>query len=139
MAEHDSRHKAGAAPRTQPRPAWRSSGEEPDYRFTLANERTFLAWVRTALAVLAAGVLLDQFSTKLQPHLLVVGTAILLCVVAGTLALLAYTRWRDNEVSMRHRHALPHSRMLAILTVAVVLICAVLAVLMAWAIAIHRA
>lgn len=139
MAEHDSKHKAGAAPRTQPRPAWRSSGEEPDYRFTLANERTFLAWVRTALAVLAAGVLLDQFSTKLQPHLLVVGTAILLCVVAGTLALLAYTRWRDNEVSMRHRGALPHSRMLAILTVAVVLICAVLAVLMAWAIAIHRA
>jgi putative membrane protein len=27
---------------------------EPDYRFTLANERTFLAWIRTALALLAA-------------------------------------------------------------------------------------
>lgn len=139
MAEQQSRRETREAPRTQPRPAWRSGGEEPDYRFTLANERTFLAWIRTALAVLAAGVLLDQFSTKLQPHLLVVGTAILLCVVAGTLASLAYTRWRDNEVSMRHRRALPHSRMLAILTVAVVLICAVLAVLMAWAIASHRA
>ena len=30
-------------------------GEEPDYRFTLANERTFLAWVRTALGLLAGG------------------------------------------------------------------------------------
>ncbi|WP_295530258.1 DUF202 domain-containing protein [uncultured Pseudacidovorax sp.] len=139
MAERQARRETDAAPHTQPRPAWRSGGEEPDYRFTLANERTFLAWIRTALAVLAAGVLLDQFSTKLQPHLLVVGTAILLCGVAGTLASLAYTRWRDNEVSMRHRRALPHSRMLAILTVAVVLICAVLAVLMAWAIASHRA
>jgi uncharacterized membrane protein YidH (DUF202 family) len=33
-----------------PEPAWRHEGTEPDYRFTLANERTFLAWIRTALA-----------------------------------------------------------------------------------------
>ncbi|KTT15778.1 YidH family protein [Pseudacidovorax intermedius] len=139
MAEPDARHEAAGAPRTPARPAWRTGGEEPDYRFTLANERTFLAWIRTALSVLAAGVLLDQFSTKLQPHLVVVATAILLCGVAGVLGSLAYTRWRDNEVSMRHRRALPHSRMLAILTVAVVLVCALLAMLMAWAIASHRA
>ncbi|NMS52334.1 YidH family protein, partial [Vibrio parahaemolyticus] len=29
--------------------SWKKQGEDPDYRFTLANERTFLAWVRTAL------------------------------------------------------------------------------------------
>ena len=34
-------------------------GEEPDYRFSLANERTFLAWLRTTLALLAAGVAVD--------------------------------------------------------------------------------
>lgn len=34
-------------------------GEAPDYRFSLANERTFLAWIRTALGFLAAGVGLD--------------------------------------------------------------------------------
>jgi uncharacterized membrane protein YidH (DUF202 family) len=28
-------------------------GREPDHRFTLANERTFLAWMRTSLALLA--------------------------------------------------------------------------------------
>lgn len=36
-------------------------GKAPDYRFTLANERTFLAWVRTALAMMAAGVAVVQF------------------------------------------------------------------------------
>jgi len=36
-------------------------GEEPDPRFTLANERTFLAWVRTALALVAGGIGLEAF------------------------------------------------------------------------------
>jgi putative membrane protein len=37
---------------------WHEQGEDPDYRFSLANERTFLAWVRTALAILAGAILL---------------------------------------------------------------------------------
>lgn len=53
-------------------PKWRLEGEDPDYRFSLANERTFLAWMRTALAILAAGVLLDQFSVKLGSQVFVV-------------------------------------------------------------------
>ena len=32
------------------------AGREPDPRFTLANERTFLAWIRTALGLLAGGI-----------------------------------------------------------------------------------
>jgi putative membrane protein len=44
-----------------PGPAWRHEGTEPDSRFTLADERTFLAWIRTALALLSGGVLLHQF------------------------------------------------------------------------------
>ena len=42
------------------RPHWRDHGSDPDYRYSLANERTFLAWIRSALALLAAGLLLDQ-------------------------------------------------------------------------------
>ena len=42
-------------------PRWvYGTGDEPDYRFSLANERTLLAWLRTALALLAAGVAVDQ-------------------------------------------------------------------------------
>jgi putative membrane protein len=88
-------------------PSWRREGSEPDYRFSLANERTFLAWIRTALALLAGGVLLDQFSTKLEPHGVVLGLAIGLCALASVLCILAYTRWRANEIAMRHARALP--------------------------------
>ena len=37
-------------------------GTEPDPRFTFANERTFLAWIRTALGFLAAGVAIAAVS-----------------------------------------------------------------------------
>ncbi len=40
-------------------------GSEPDPRFTLANERTFLAWVRTALALLAGGIAIEAFAADL--------------------------------------------------------------------------
>ncbi|MEU2778677.1 DUF202 domain-containing protein [Streptomyces sp. NPDC007162] len=40
---------------------WYGEGEEPDYRFSLANERTFLAWIRTGLALLAGAVAVAQF------------------------------------------------------------------------------
>lgn len=89
------------------RPDWQSAGEEPDYRFTLANERTFLAWIRTALAVLAGGVLLDQFAMHMQPKLVLAGVAVALALLAAVLAASAYFRWRDNEIAMRHSSPLP--------------------------------
>ena len=51
-----------------PPPKWRQSGQEPYYRFSLANERTFLAWIRSALAMMAGGVVLVQFATQLSPR-----------------------------------------------------------------------
>ncbi|BDZ55834.1 hypothetical protein GCM10025870_29070 [Agromyces marinus] len=90
-------------------PSWRREGTDPDYRFTLANERTFLAWIRTALALLAGGVLLDQFAIGLEPRIVVLILAIVLAVSAAVLSIGAYTRWRANEVAMRHGGALPFS------------------------------
>jgi putative membrane protein len=110
-------------------PAWRTQGEEPDYRFTLANERTFLAWVRTALAILAAGVLLDQFSNKLRPHDVVVLVAAMMCVLAGALCFLSYFRWRRNEIAMRHKERLPPSTVPTIVAVGVFAAAAILALL----------
>lgn len=111
-------------------PHWQRQGKEPDYRFSLANERTFLAWIRTALALLAGGVLLEQFSTTLGPRLTVVMLAIALSVLAAALALLAYGRWRGNEIAMRLEQPLPPSLAVPLLAGAICLVGAVVAVLM---------
>ncbi len=109
---------------------WRQGGEEPDYRFSLANERTFLAWIRTALAVLAGGVLLDQFSTKLGPHFVLVILAVVLALLGAGLSGLAYLRWRANEIAMRQRKPLPGTLALPIVSVVALLVAATIAVLL---------
>ena len=111
-------------------PSWRRQGEEPDYRFSLANERTLLAWIRTALALLAGGVLLEQFATHLGPHGVLVGLAIGLATLAAVLSATAYVRWRANEIAMRHRRALPATIAIPLLTLASTVVCAVIALLL---------
>lgn len=98
---------------------WREGGNEPDYRFTLANERTFLAWIRTALAVLAAAVAFAQFATSLQPRWAVLVIAGLMGLVSAGLCVAAYWRWRANEIAMRHAAPLPHNLGLPVLGLAV--------------------
>jgi putative membrane protein len=111
-------------------PRWRQQGEEPDYRFTLANERTFLAWIRTALALLAGGVLLHQFSNSLGPRWVVVALAVLLAMIGAVLSVIAYTRWRANEIAMRTGEPLPFTLLLPLLAGFSLVAAAVIAVLM---------
>ncbi len=82
-------------------------GEDPDYRFTLANERTFLAWVRTSLALMAAGVAVIRF----VPGLSVMRHALgfLLIGLGGLLAAVSYRHWQRNERAMRLGRQLPQS------------------------------
>jgi putative membrane protein len=82
-------------------------GENPDYRFTLANERTFLAWVRTALALMAAGVAVVQFVPGLTAMRHVLG--FILIGLGGVVAAIAYAQWERNERAMRLGERLPHS------------------------------
>jgi putative membrane protein len=83
-------------------------GQDPDYRFSLANERTFLAWVRTTLAFIAAAVAVVQ----LVPPFRVTGSRTVLGVVLALTALFtaafSYRRWRNNERAMRTGGSLPH-------------------------------
>lgn len=80
---------------------------EPDYRFTLANERTFLAWQRTALGLLAAAVALVQ----LVPELTIPGARQVLGVVLAILAILtsgmSLLRWQQADRAMRRHLPLP--------------------------------
>lgn len=95
-------------------PRWYEEGEEPDYRFTLANERTFLAWLRTGLALVAGAVAL----TQLVPSFSVVGlrtaVAALLAVTGTVVAAVAYRRWAQVQRAMRNGQPLPIDRLPAV-------------------------
>ncbi|PPK68886.1 DUF202 domain-containing protein [Actinokineospora auranticolor] len=82
-------------------------GEEPDYRFTLANERTFLAWVRTALALVAGGVAVWQYLPDLGVPALRGGIGIALVVLGTVLAGLSHHRWRATQRAIRRSEPLP--------------------------------
>lgn len=111
------------------RPAWQQEGQEPDYRFSLANERTFLAWIRTGLALLAACILLDQFASRIGPHAIVVPVAGGLGWTAAVLCGLAHARWKANESAMRHGQPLPASRAIPLLAIVLLLAAAILGAL----------
>lgn len=104
-------------------------GEAPDYRFSLANERTFLAWIRTALGFLAAGVGLDQLAPDFATPLIREVLALLLCLFAGVLAIYGYLRWLRNEKAMRLKQDLPYTRVLLIISAILLTVAGVVMVL----------
>jgi putative membrane protein len=81
-------------------------GEEPDPRFSLANERTFLAWIRTSLALSAAGVALEALDVPVAGGLRLACALLLVCL--GVLApVQAWWGWAATERAMRCRRPLP--------------------------------
>ena len=106
-------------------------GTEPDPRFTFANERTFLAWIRTALGFLAAGVAIAavaKLAGALGPETRLVSIVLIVCGLVCGVA--AFRRWMINERAMRLGEPLPSSPMLLIVTaiVAVVALVSVIVV-----------
>lgn len=96
----------------------RAIGSTPDYRFSLANERTFLAWIRTALALVGGGMAVAQF---LDAGYLAKGIAVALMVLGTVCALRAVSHWVRTEVAMRRREDLPESRFPATLALSIAL------------------
>ena len=105
---------------------------EPDVRFTYANERTFLAWNRTALAIIATGVvvvgILPKFDVEFGRRIL----GIPMILLGAFLSWRSLAEWRDNEDAMRHERPLPRSNLPRILTIGVVVVALIAAVLAAF-------
>lgn len=96
-------------------------GTEPDARFTLANERTFLAWTRTALAMIAGGVALEVLGLDLHPHLRFAASLVL--VISGiVLPVVSWFNWMSTEKALRRSLPLPHSPLGLLLAVLIVVV-----------------
>jgi putative membrane protein len=97
-----------------------SGGAEPDVRFTLANERTFLAWNRTALALVVAGLgivqLLPPFpGVPWGRHVL----GVPLIVLGAAVSVTAYLEWRRTQSALRRSEPIPQSLLPRILVVTI--------------------
>jgi putative membrane protein len=105
----------------------RDGPSDIDPRFSFANERTFLAWNRTALALIGVGLavanLLPPFDFAWGRRML----ALPLIALGGVLAIVSLREWAHNERAMRRRQPLPGSRLPMVLA-AVVAIVAIMAV-----------
>lgn len=91
-------------------------GCEPDPRFTLANERTFLAWIRTALALMAGGIAVEAFTAEVFNPGLRKAVALALLVFALLVSASACVRWLRVERAMRQRKPLPLPLLVPILS-----------------------
>ncbi|MGX1881929.1 YidH family protein [Streptomyces sp. NPDC055287] len=111
----------------------REEGDTPDYRFSLANERTFLAWIRTALALIGGGFAVDQFLPELA-YGVRAGMALGLLAAGVLCALRAVNHWVRCEQAMRRGDDLPVTRFPTVLSlvVAVVAVAMVVVVLFGW-------
>jgi putative membrane protein len=111
-------------------PAWRKTGSTPDYRFSLANETTFLAWIRTSLALIVGALAIDQLFPEIAPAPLRVALCVALAFIGAVLAVLAYRRGGQMEEAMRTNRELPFSGVMLVMTVGVAAAAFVLAVLL---------
>jgi putative membrane protein len=102
-------------------------GEEPDPRFSLANERTFLAWIRTSLALLAVGIAIEALRLDIQPVLRFIA-AVILVLLAVVAAVHAWVSWQRAERAMRLGRALSGQSSGLVIVVGVVLAVLLIAV-----------
>ena len=92
------------------------TGSEPDARFSLANERTFLAWISVGLALLSVGVAIESLAVDLQPGLRLAASVVLILGGAACPAQ-AWFGWARVEAALRQGRPLPVSWMVAVLPV----------------------
>ena len=98
-----------------------------DYRFLLANERTFLAWMRTALGLIAGGVALDQFVRPESGSGAVAVVSLATISMGAVMALIGTIRWSRTDSAMRAGTPIARSRMLVVVGALLALLALVVA------------
>jgi putative membrane protein len=98
-------------------------GAEPDARYTFANERTFLAWSRTSLALVVGGLAIAQLLPPFPGipwgrH--IIGTPLILLGCA--VSVISYLEWKASQRALRHGRPLPRSRLPQVLAIAITVI-----------------
>lgn len=96
-------------------------GDAPDPRFTMANERTLLAWNRTGLALIVAGLAAAQL-LDIASRGLVAVLAVAMVVLGVALSVASLGRWKEAERAMRLGEPLPASGLQRLLVAGIVLI-----------------
>lgn len=81
--------------------------KEPDPRFTLANERTYLTWLSTSLALSAGGVAMAAVSADVFVPWMRTLLAVVLVSLSALAAAMAYPRWRRVQHALRSSAPLP--------------------------------
>jgi putative membrane protein len=104
-------------------------GNHPDYRFTLANERTLLAWLRTGLAIVAGGVAVATYAPDLGTPWASGAVAVALVVIGLGTAAAGYSRWRANDGAIRRGSPLPANWLVPTVAAALAAVVVVVAVL----------
>ena len=109
----------------------------------LANERTFLAWIRTSIAVISLGFVVAKFSVwlnelaaKLQPGVklhhsgaaMLIGVSIM--ALGGLLALLAAWRYDVVNRAIESGVVRPDRRLMFVVTAMVAMMCVAMIVYM---------
>ncbi|MEI6361518.1 MAG: DUF202 domain-containing protein [Actinomycetes bacterium] len=110
-----------------------SAGTDPDPRFSLANERTFLAWIRTGLGLIALGVGVATFVSTQMARGVSILVAAGLVLLGGLTCAAAWFRWLRVERAMRQANGIPPSRLAPVLAfgIAILAVLSVIGVVLA--------
>lgn len=111
-------HRAGGGGSSSPPPTAEPEATV-DYRFTLANERTFLAWIRTALGFLAGGVAIIHLLPEPADGRSATLVALPLLTLSLAISVISLRRWRSNDAAIERGAPLPRPSLPLLLAVSI--------------------
>jgi putative membrane protein len=94
----------------------------PEVQLQFANERTYLAWLRTALALVASGVAAARLLSGQSLHWAWEAVGVLLILAGVVTAAVARRRWRTMDTAIRDDKPLPTPG-IAVMIAGVIVLC----------------